>query len=71
MLERLLPTINRLIEKREMQIDEMDVLQLIHQKKKDTFESAEDKAKQDIVLAKIKQAREEVLDEIKVYKELI
>lgn len=71
MSKDLKPTINRLIERREMQIDEMDVLEIIHQNKKALCATKEDIAKQDMTLAKLKDAKQEVLSDIETYKALL
>lgn len=71
MKKDLKPTINRLIERREMQLDEMEVLNLIYTGKKEKATDKEEIAKHSMTLVQLEKTTKEVSDEIKVYKELL
>ncbi len=71
MSKDLKPTINRLIERREMQLDEIAVLKIIHTNKKDGVTEKEELAKINMTLTKLADSEKEVLNEIEVYKNLL
>jgi hypothetical protein len=71
MSKDLKPTINRLIERREMQLDEIAVLQIIHTNKKEGVTEKEELAKINMTLTKLADSEAEVLNEIEVYKNLL
>lgn len=71
MQKDLKPTINRLLERREMQLDEMEVLYIIHTNKKEAATNKEDIAKQNMTLAQLDKAKKEVCEEIETYKNLL
>lgn len=71
MQKDLKPTIHRLIERREMQLDEIAVLKIIHTNKKEGVTEKEDLAKISMTLTKLEDSEKEVLNEIAVYKNLL
>lgn len=71
MSKDLKPTINRLIERREMQLDEIAVLKIIHTNKKEGVTEKEELAKINMTLTKLADSEAEVLNEIEVYKNLL
>jgi len=71
MSKDLKPTINRLIERREMQLDEIAVLKIIHTNKKDGVTEKEELAKINMTLTKLADSEKEVVSEIEVYKNLL
>lgn len=71
MQKDLKPTIHRLIERREMQLDEIAVLKIIHTNKKEGVTEKEELAKISMTLTKLEDSEKEVLNEIAVYKNLL
>ncbi len=71
MREELKPTVSRLIERRQMQLDEMEVLQAIHEKKKEKATTKEDLAKCEMTLSKLVDARKEIVEDIQAYQDLL
>lgn len=71
MSEELRATINRFIEGREKQMLEMEVIKMTQELKKSKTEDKEGKAKADIAIGKLATAREELVNEIALLKELL
>jgi hypothetical protein len=71
MQENLKETAKRLVERRKMQLDELEVMTAVHKNKESKAESEEDKAKVGIVLSQLERNKESVIGEIKDLEELL
>lgn len=71
MSEEIKATINRFIERRETQIVEMEVIKMTHELKKKKLITKEDKAKADMSIIKLEEAKAELVNEIALLKELL
>lgn len=71
MSEELRATINRFIEGREKQMLEMEVIKMTQELKKSKTEDKEAKAKADMAISKLEDAKAELVNEIALLKELL
>lgn len=71
MQENLKETVKRLLERRKMQLDELDVMKAIHERKQLLADTEEAKAKVGMVLSQLDKNKESVVGEIKDLEELL
>lgn len=71
MSEEIKATINRFIETREKQMVEMEVIKMTQELKKSKSDDKEVKAKADMAMRKLEDAKAELVNEIALLKELL